>query len=255
MSQPVEKPRSLEHPLPAGMRDLLPEEARSRRQLARTVLGRLEVWGYAPVALPAFEFADVLERGLGTLDAADVLRFVEPESGEVAALRPDMTPQIARMIATRLVKMPPPFRLAYEGTVLRRRGGRARPERQIPQVGVELAGVAGQDGDLELLSVAIDALRASGLARFTLDVGDAGVARALLAGAPPAMAGALSEVLERKDEAELRARGAGVAGLETLAALIRLHGGREAVVEAQGLLASTPARAAAARLLALADAA
>ena len=131
------------HPLPAGMRDLLPEETRERRELAGRVLQRLELFGYDLVLLPAFEFAEVLERGLGALDPSEVLRFVEPESGEVAALRPDMTPQIARMVATRLRTRPPPFRLAYEGTVLRRLSGRARKRRQIPQVGVELVGTKG----------------------------------------------------------------------------------------------------------------
>src|ERR1700723_3376012 len=143
------------------MRDLLPEEARSRRALARRVLDRFALAGYALVTPPAFEFADVLERGLGALDPADVLRFVEPESGEVAALRPDMTPQIARMIATRLRGRPPPVRLGYEGTVLRRRSGRARKHRQIPQEGVELAGVPGPEGDLELIALLVDTLRAT----------------------------------------------------------------------------------------------
>src|SRR5580658_2406238 len=111
---PEPPPRSLEHPLPAGMRDLLPEEAAARRDLARTMLDRFALHGYALVTLPVFEFAEVLERGLGTLDSAEVLRFVEPESGEVAALRPDMTPQIARMVATRLRERPPPFRLGLD---------------------------------------------------------------------------------------------------------------------------------------------
>lgn len=96
--------------------------------------------GYQLVTPPAFELAEVLERGLGALDPSDVLRFVEPESGEVAALRPDMTPQIARMVATRLAREPWPIRLCYEGTILRRRQGRARRQRQIPQAGVELYG-------------------------------------------------------------------------------------------------------------------
>src|SRR5580698_8309053 len=168
---------SLEHPLPAGMRDLLPEEAAERRALARSVLGRISLYGYAVVTLPVFEFAEVLERGLGHLDPADVLRFVEPESGEVAALRPDMTPQIARVVATRLRERPPPFRLAYEGTVVRRRSGRARKHKQIPQVGAELAGVAGPEGDLELIALVVDALHATGLKRFVIDVGDAGIVR------------------------------------------------------------------------------
>src|SRR5579863_5670577 len=196
-SSDLSAPRPLDHPLPAGMRDLLPEQAAARRRLSRRLLERFAVYGYAVVTPPVFEFADVLERGLGTLAPADVLRFIEPESGDVAALRPDMTPQIARIIATRLRGRPPPFRLCYEGTVLRRRSGRARKHRQIPQVGVELAGVGGLEGDLELLALAADALRATGLEQFTIDIGDAGIVRSLLAGLAPEDQSRLTGALAR----------------------------------------------------------
>jgi len=238
-------PRSLEHPLPAGMRDLLPQEAAARRSLAQRVLSRFTLHGYGLVTLPVFEFAEVLERGLGMLEPADVLRFVEPESGEVAALRPDMTPQIARLIATRLRDRPAPMRIAYEGTVLRRRSGRARKHKQIPQVGVELAGVAGPAGDIELLAVAADGLRAAGLDRFTIDLGDAGVVRALLAGRPAHEQARLSDAMARKDEAEIDD--------PTLRALATMQGGREVLVEGERLLASSPAAEACRRLLALYD--
>jgi ATP phosphoribosyltransferase regulatory subunit len=254
---PQAPPRSLEHPLPAGMRDLLPEEAGARRALARGVLDRFALHGYALVTPPVFEFAEVLERGLETLDAANVLRFVEPESGEVAALRPDMTPQIARIIATRLRGRPPPFRLGYEGTVLRRRSGRARTQRQIPQAGVELAGVAGPEGDLELIALAVDALHATGLEHFTLDIGDAGIVRALLDDLPPERRALLSEAISRKDDAEIAqiCEAEGAAEGDALRALPWLHGGRDALAEGVGRLAKTPAAAAARRLRALFEAA
>jgi ATP phosphoribosyltransferase regulatory subunit len=250
-------PRSLEHPLPDGMRDLLPEEATGRRALARDVLDCIALHGYAVVTSPVFEFAEVLERGLGTLAPADVLRFVEPESGEVAALRPDMTPQIARVIATRLRERPPPFRLCYEGTVLRRRSGRARKHRQIPQVGVELAGVAGPEGDLEVLGLAVEALRATELGRFQIDMGDAGVVRALLAPLAGEQQTLLSEALARKDPAEVADMciAFNAPHASALSALPRLNGGRDALVEGVARLARTPAAPAAKRLLALFDAA
>jgi ATP phosphoribosyltransferase regulatory subunit len=250
-------PRSLAHPLPPGMRDLLPEEAAARRGLARDFLERIALHGYAVVTPPVFEFAEVLERGLGTLDPKEVLRFVEPESGEVAALRPDMTPQIARMIATKLRDRPPPFRLAYEGTVLRRRSGRARKQRQIPQVGVELAGVAGPAGDLELLALAADVLRTAGLDDFQIDVGDAGIVRGLLAPLAPAQQARFSEALARKDTAEIAdlCRSFQVAHAGVLATLPTASGTRDALLEGVGRLAGTPAEAAARRLLALFDAA
>src|SRR6476620_4749488 len=149
------------NPLPAGMRDLLPPEAAGRRRLSRRVLEHFALHGYELVTPPAFELAEVLERGLGTLDPRDVLRFVEPESGEVAALRPDVTPQIARMAATRLADRPMPMRLCYEGTVLRRRQERARKHRQIPQAGVELLGMRGPEGDIEVMGLAASSARAA----------------------------------------------------------------------------------------------
>ena len=239
---------AVSHPLPAGLRDLLPEEARERRGLAARVLERLELFGYDLVLPPAFEFADVLERGLGALDPSDVLRFVEPESGEVAALRPDMTPQIARMIATRLGSRPPPFRLAYEGTVLRRLSGRARKRRQIPQVGVELVGLGEEEGDLEVLEIAASVLHAVGLGDFVIDLGDAGVIRALLEGVPAETAASIAEAVGRKDAVEIadRMREAGRDPsllLEMLAT--------KSLEEGVRLLASTPAAPAARRLASL----
>ncbi len=242
------------------MRDLLPEEAAARRALAKKVLDRFEVFGFSLVTPPVFEFADVLERGLGTLDPADVLRFVEPESGEVAALRPDMTPQIARMITTRLRDRPLPIRLAYEGTVMRRRSGRARKHRQIPQVGVELAGAPSLEGDLELLHLAGEGARAAGLEKFAIDVGDAGVVRSLLKALPRDAQRPVSDALARKDEEDLERACRACEGVDpkvagVLLALPRLHGGREALVRGVELAAGTPADGAASRLLGLFDAA
>jgi ATP phosphoribosyltransferase regulatory subunit len=239
------------------MRDLLPEEAAARRDLSRTMLDRFALHGYALVTPPVFEFAEVLERGLGTLDPAEVLRFVEPESGEVAALRPDMTPQIARMVATRLRDRALPFRLGYEGTVMRRLSGRARKQRQIPQVGVELVGVAGPEGDLELIALLVEALRAAHLERFTIDLGDAGVVRALLADTLARdHRDALTTAIARKDDAEIAeaCAASGTPYADALRALPRLQGGRDGILDGITLLAKTPAAVPAARLLALFDA-
>ncbi len=236
---------SLAHPLPAGMRDLLPEESRALSALGRRLMGSFELFGYQRVTVPVFEYAAVLERGLGALDPREVLRFVEPESGEVVALRPDMTPQIARLVATRLSDAPGPARLAYEGSVVRLRRERARRHRQIPQAGIELIGSGAPDGDFEVLEVACAALGRVGLGHFVLDLGHARVAGALLETCPEAAQAGLSEALAQKDTAELerRAKRAGLdAGLvRALAALTELSGGAEIWPEARRLLAEGPA--------------
>jgi ATP phosphoribosyltransferase regulatory subunit len=244
------------HPLPAGMRDLLPIEARRQSSLAGRVIESFELYGYERVTMPAFEYASVLERGLGALDANEVLRFVEPETGEVVALRPDMTTQVARMLAARLADAPPPARLCYEGSVLRRRRERARRNRQIAQAGIELVGTAGPAGDLEVLTVAAAAVRAAGLERCTIDLGHARIAWSLLEPVPREHWPALVEALALKDaaELELRAARAGVQGaaLAALCELPSLHGSGDALWKrAERVLGATGAAQSLAELRAL----
>lgn len=202
---------------PRGMEDLLPEQAWAQSTMLAT-LGRLFArWGYERVITPAIEHAEVLERGL-EVDRRDVLRFVDPETGEVALLRPDITPQIARIVATRLDR-PPPFRLAYHGTVLRRQRGRARRSRQRVQVGIEHIGVADRGADVEVIDLAIRACRAVGLEGFRVELGHVQIARAALDAVDPERRDEAADALQRKDVAELRRLGA-----DALAELAMLYG-------------------------------
>src|SRR5881392_515516 len=105
--------------LPTGMRDFAPRAAAARRKIAETLLGVFEMWGFARVITPAFEYEETLALGLGGAGRAAAIRFVEPSSGQVVALRPDITPQVARLIATRFADEPGAVRLCYEGTVVR----------------------------------------------------------------------------------------------------------------------------------------
>src|SRR4051794_28179826 len=230
------------------MRDLLPPVARRQGELARRVTRCFELHGYEIVTLPVFEYAEVLERGLGALDSEEVLRFVEPESGEVVALRPDMTPQIARILATRLADLPGPARLCYHGSVVRRRRERARRHRQIFQAGVELLGLEGPTGDLEILRLASAGVRAAGLSSFVFDLGHARIAAALLETLPEARTVELVDALALKDQPEVsrRAVAAGYTGrtLTAISELCELHGGSEIWPRAERLLVGTAAEAA-----------
>ena len=193
---------------PRGMEDLLPEQAWAQSSLLSR-LGKLFArFGYERVITPAVEHAEVLERGL-EVDRREVMRFVDPETGEVALLRPDITPQIARIVATRMVDRPPPFRLAYHGTVLRRQRGRARRSRQRVQVGIEHIGTADRAADVEVIDLAIRACREVGLEDFRVELGHVQIARALLDAIEPAQRTRVEDALERKDVAELERLDAG----------------------------------------------
>ncbi len=229
---------------PPGMRDLLPPESRARRRVSELLQGVFERFGYELVTTPLFEHVEVFERGL-SLDHRDLVRFVEPDSGEVAALRPDITPQIARVVATRMAEYPPPYRLRYEGTVIRRRRGRARRQRQIAQVGVELIGLAGPEADLELIRLIAEALDAVGLARYRIELSEVGVGSALLNEHGPALLALSSDALARKDQAQLNAvlQRAHIPEPDRarIAALAHLHGDRDVLAEARKLLGNTRA--------------
>jgi ATP phosphoribosyltransferase regulatory subunit len=206
------------------MRDFAPEAAAARRRIAETLLGVFERWGFSRVITPAFEYEDVLALGLGSAGRAAAIRFVEPSSGQVVALPPDITPQIARLIATRFHDEPGPLRLCYEGTVVRL-VERARSQREIIQAGVEMAGVEGPAGDAEIVALGAAALEAVGLAEATIDLGHLGLTREVI------------DALELPEEARALAR-ARIAKRDRagLGEVLRAARGARAVVDFAALL-------------------
>jgi ATP phosphoribosyltransferase regulatory subunit len=186
------------------VRDFLPRAAQRRRALAERVEAVFEAWGYARLITPIYEHADVLERGLGAGGKSQAIRFVEPGTGEVVALRPDITPQVARIVATRLADVEGPLRLCYEGTVMRLGGELG--QREILQAGIELVGAGEPDGDAEVLAVASAALVATQLPETRLDIGHVAPARFILESVTDDEARArVAAALARKDRGGLRA--------------------------------------------------
>lgn len=229
---------------PAGVRDLLPPESAARRRVAERLQAVFERHGYLLVSTPLFEDAEVFERSPGG-DPADLLRFVEPDSGGVAALRPDITPQIARVVASRMADQPGPWRLRYDGKIIRRRRGRARKQRQITQVGVELIGLAGAEADAEVISMAAQACTDVGLRGFQIELSPLSIAWQLLLRAGVQDMDAAAFAMARKDEPELekalKAGGVLARDRKRILSLSELYGGIEVIRKAERLLKDTAA--------------
>ncbi len=186
------------------MRDFLPRAAQRRRALAERVEAVFEAWGYARLITPIYEHADVLERGLGAGGKSQAIRFIEPGTGEIVALRPDITPQVARIVATRLADVESPLRLCYEGAVMRLAGELG--QREILQAGIELVGAGEPEGDAEVLAVAAAALAATQLPETRLDIGHVAPARYILGAVTDDDARMrVTAALSRKDRGGLRA--------------------------------------------------
>ena len=216
--------------LPAGLRDLLPDHSAHLAELSASLHEVFRSFGYRRVMLPTLERLDVVERGLSPAALERVLKFVEPGSGEVVAIRPDITPQIARLYAARPDALPGPARLCYDGPVLRAREARAGRPREVYQAGVELLGEGGTRADAEALAVLDRALHGVGLGSAVIEIGHARFAQEIVAAArlPRDAQEAAAVALGRKDEAALAAlarSGRGTAAArKAIPALAELYG-------------------------------
>ncbi|MEK6542568.1 MAG: ATP phosphoribosyltransferase regulatory subunit, partial [Pseudomonadota bacterium] len=65
---------------------------------------------------------------------------------------------------------PRPVRLSYGGPVVKLRATQLRPEREMLQVGAELIGLDSVTAASEVITVAIEALKAAGVTAITLDL-------------------------------------------------------------------------------------
>jgi ATP phosphoribosyltransferase regulatory subunit len=156
--------------LPNGMRDILPPEAAFEADTVARLMAALAAEGYERVKPPLVEFEESLLGGPGAALAPQTFRLMDPVSQRMMGVRPDMTVQVARIAVTRLKHEPRPLRLSYGGNVIRVRGTALKPERQFAQVGSELIGVDSADADAEAVLLAVDALRAIGVAELSVDL-------------------------------------------------------------------------------------
>jgi ATP phosphoribosyltransferase regulatory subunit len=148
-------------------RDLLPAEVHERKKVLKKISSVFEAHGFQEIVTPTFEDYDVLKPGLPYSLRHIAYRFFD-HAGLQLALRPDITTQVARVVATKMKEETSPIRLYYSGDVYRT----VRPEvgvhNQFHQIGVELYG-AGKAGDTEILAIAEEALAAIGLKGFMIE--------------------------------------------------------------------------------------
>jgi len=205
------------HPalLPTGMHDLLPPEAEVEAQVVARLMTTLAAHGYERVKPPLVEFEETLFAGAGAAMATATFRMMDPASHRMIGVRADMTPQIARIAATRLGAAPRPLRLSYAGQVLRVVGSEIRPERQVGQVGAELIGAAGPAADVEAVAVAAEALAALGVPELSVDITLPTLVPAVAEayGIAGAGAAALRAALDHKDAATVAAVAGKAGGL------------------------------------------
>lgn len=232
-------PNTIETRLPTGVKDFLPVKAAKLDYLQNTLRGIYKSWGFRPVVPAVLEDLAVLELGLGTDLRERTFRFDDRQTGRLVAFPPDITPQVARIAATRMREMPLPFRLCYNGRVLRHAEQRLGKDRQIFQSGVELIGLSGPEADAEMIAMAVKCLQAVGATEFTIDIGQVEFLRGILDDLPldPVQSRAVRTAIAAKDSSGLQQllKELPLTGEQRteLLALPRLYGGREILSQAR----------------------
>jgi ATP phosphoribosyltransferase regulatory subunit len=243
--------------LPEHIADVLPARARQVETLRRGLLDAAESFGFELVIPPMLEHIESLLSGTGHALDLQTFKLVDQLSGRTLGIRADSTPQVARIDA-HLLNRKGVARLCYCGPVLHTRASGSGTTREPLQFGAEIYGHAGLEADLEIIDLALQCLRVAGLASVVLDLADARIVRAVLAGVPVDVARleAVHAALAAKDASELRAvaKGFPAEARRGLEALITLYGDVSVLAAARAVLPERPAiTAALAELRQLAD--
>lgn len=225
--------------LPRGVSDLLPDTAAKIGYIETRLLRVFELWGFRRIITPNLEYEDVLTIGMGEELKGKAYRFDDRQTGRLLAFPPDITPQIARIVATRLATWPLPHRISYSGRVLRQTEMQAGRSREMFQSGVELIGLSSPEADAEMVAMAIEAMQGLGLDDFKIDLGQVefcnGVMQASGLSGPALQE--LREAVSRKDTSAvaslLKANSVTPEASREISALPRLFGGRDVLDDAK----------------------
>lgn len=237
--------------LPDGVEEVLAPSSWRLEAMREQFLSLFRTWGYDLVLPPLIEYLESLLTGAGHDLDLQTFKLTDQLSGRLMGIRADMTPQAARIDASRMPRNMP-ARLCYVGHVLRARPVGLGGSRSPLQVGAELFGHHGPESDREVLSLMLASLELAGIRNVHLDLGHVGIYRELAreAGLSGSAEEALFDILQRKSRPDLEtflaceAPAPDVADM--LRELIELNGEAEVVDRAREALHGASAKVAAA---------
>ncbi len=197
-----------------GFREFFPDDLALRAHIFRAWRAVAARYGFEEYDGPPLEPLDLYTAKSGAEIVGQLYHFVD-KGGREVALRPEMTPTLARMVSARAGALKKPIRwfsipqlFRYE----RQQRGRLREHFQL---NCDLIGEPGPLGDAEVIALAIDVMRELGFtsADVRVRLSDRRVLQALLAAGGVA-AGQLDAAYQAIDKSERTSRADQVARLE-----------------------------------------
>ncbi len=231
--------------LPAGVRDILPDECARFDAVQACLRERFAAAGFRFVRPAGLEYFDTFA-GADSPVAPSAMFKMTDRDGNLIVLRPDMTLACARIAASKLGAES--AKLCYFSDVYDFSAA-GNSDREIAQAGVEVFGEAGAEADAAVIGFAVDCLEAAGLSAFIVDIGHVGFYKGILeeSGLSPAAAEEVRACINAKDavgtELALRKNGASQRAQRALLALPSLFGDAQVLSEAEKLTDSPAALA------------
>jgi histidyl-tRNA synthetase len=145
-----------------GFRDFYPEQLATRNYLMSVWRDVARKYGFVEYDGPPLEPLELYTKKSGDEIVGQLYTFTDKGDREVA-LRPEMTPTLARMVAAKANAMRKPIRWFSVPQLFRYERQQKGRLREHFQLNVDIIGEASVAADAELLAVAIDVMRAVGL--------------------------------------------------------------------------------------------
>lgn len=145
-----------------GFRDFPPEELAIRSHCFEAWRRVSRRYGFQEYDAPPLEGLELYTAKSGDEIVGQLYDF-EDKGGRGVALRPEMTPSLARMLGERSRAMPKPIRWFSVPQLFRYERPQRGRLREHFQWNVDIVGEGGEGADVEVLAVALDALRELGL--------------------------------------------------------------------------------------------
>ena len=164
---------------PEGVRDIYNRECAIKLALKKKLNTVLHLYGYQDIQTPTFEYFDVFRKEIGSTSIRDLYKFFDRE-GNILALRPDITPSIARAVATLFETENFPIRLCYAGNTFINHSSYRGRLKENTQLGAELIGDDSIEADAEILAMAVECLKKAGLEKFQISIGHTGFLKGLM---------------------------------------------------------------------------
>ncbi len=188
-----------------GFRDSFPSDFALRAYIFATWRRVAARYGFVEYDGPPLEPLELYTRKSGDEIVDQLYQFVD-KGGRSVALRPEMTPTLARMVAARGAALPKPIKWFSIPQLFRYERPQRGRLREHFQLNLDIVGEPGVVADVELVSAAIDVLRSFGLGAddFVTRVSDRRLMAALLAehGVPEDRLTAAFAILDRADGRE-----------------------------------------------------